>query len=137
MTIKSFITLLFLANYLLLAGMGCISTPEDDSYIRLIKANLNQSQNFQEVSHQRMGGLEEFMAEALATRYKDSPDTHEHLPLSVINGIDAHFMPVYLQIQVTAHTYQEKSGTYQLYRAKSVKDVALVIYSPPDIISFV
>jgi hypothetical protein len=84
-----------------------------------------------------MGGLEDFMEEALVARYQDAPDTHDHLIVTIINSVDAHFLPVHFQFPVTTYTNQEQTTVHHLYSAKPVKDVVLTIYSPPDILQFV
>lgn len=130
MTLRSFVSFLILANYLLLAVMGCISTPEDDSYMVILKAGVNQSHRYEEIGYLRMDGIEEFMAEAMADTYKKIPDSHDHLVLSVISGVDTHFLPDYLQIQPS--TFRNEKPVEYHYTIPPAKDRVLAIYSPPD-----
>ena len=135
MTFRSLIALMLLANYLLLSVMGGISRPQDDAYLLMIKSASSQSQHYEQCRYLRMDGIEDFMAEALATRYKEKPGAHDHLALSIISAVDAHLLPDYLQIP--KNYIYPKFVYLHYYTMMPTKDIALAVYSPPDIFRFV
>lgn len=129
--LRSFLVLLVLANYLFLAGMGFVSRPEQDPFIVLIQHKAAESHHYESRQYLRTAGLEAFMAEALSTRYRDAPVTQKQLLLSVTIAVDAHALPDYLQFQ-SLPPYQPKGNPHH-YAILPLKDIALAIYSPPEI----
>lgn len=134
MSFRSFIAFMVLVNYLLLAGIGCISKPEQDQYMLMIKTDSDKNQQYEECRYLRMDGLEAFMEEAMATRYSNAADSHKNHLISVVNGIDTHFLPDYLQIPDKA-IFQNKITRLQ-HPTPPVRNRALAIYTPPDNLHF-
>ena len=128
--LRSFLVLLLLANYLLLAGMGFVSRPEQDLFIVLIQHKAAESHHYESRQYMRTAGLEAFMAEALNTQYRDAPDNRDQLILSVTMAVDAHALPDSLHFQALL-PYQQK-GTLSHYTGKPLHDIAQSIYSPPE-----
>lgn len=134
MSFRSFIAFLILVNYLLLAGIGCISKPEQDHYMLMIKTDSDKNHKYEECRYLRMDGLEAFMQEAMETRYQNASDTHKNYLISVVTGIDTHFLPDYLQIPLRVIFQNE---IIRLRHATvPVKERALAIYTPPDNLRF-
>lgn len=92
MLTRSWIALLLLTNYLLVVGLGGMNRPEDQSGWVLVQTNV-VGHSYQQCRYLRMDGLEDFLLEALASRYQNAPLTPTHHLISVINGIDAHCLP--------------------------------------------
>lgn len=88
---RSWIALLLLVNYLLVASVGCLSRPEDQQELVLVQTDA--AGHYQECRYLRMDGLENFLTEALASRYQNAPETPKHHLISVVHGIDAHHLP--------------------------------------------
>lgn len=129
--LRPFLVLLVLANYLLLAGMGFVSRPEQDPFIVLIQHKAAESHQYESRRYMRTDGLEAFMAEALSTRYQEASDTQNQLLFQVIIAVDAHALPDYLQFQ-SLPPFQPKGNPHH-YAILPLKDIALAIYSPPEI----
>lgn len=91
MPVRSWIAVLLLINYLLVAGMGCMSRPEDQRELMLVKTDV--AGPYQECRYVRMDGLNELLNEALASRYQSAPDTAKQQLISVVHGVDAHHLP--------------------------------------------
>lgn len=89
---RSWTALLLLINYLLVVGTGCVSRPEERSGLLLIQTSASD-QSYQECRYMRMDGLENFLTEALATRYQNKSETPKHHLISVVSSIDAHCLP--------------------------------------------
>ncbi len=130
MSFRSFVAFLILVNYLLLAVIGCITKPEQDRYMLMIKTDSDKNQQYEECRYLRMDGLEAFMEEAMATRYSNSPDTHKNHLISVVNGIDTHFLPEYVQIPL--RVVFQNTTTQLSHPPASIKEIALEVYCPPD-----
>ncbi len=92
MPVRSFIALLLLVNYLLVVGAGCVSRPEDQNGLLLVQTH-TADQSYQECRYLRMDGLENFLTEALASRYKSTTETPKHHLVSVVSSVDAHCLP--------------------------------------------
>lgn len=86
---RSWIAMLLLINYLLVAGVGCMSRPEDQQEL----VQTDAAGQYQECRYLRMDGLENFLTEALASRYQNAPETPKHHLISVVHGVDAHHLP--------------------------------------------
>jgi len=111
--------------------MGFVSRPEQDPFIVLIQHKAAESHHYESHQYMRTAGLEAFMAEALNTRYRDTPVTHDQLLLSVTMAVDAHALPDSLHFQALL-LYQQK-GTPAHYADTPLNAIALAIYSPPEI----
>jgi hypothetical protein len=83
---------LLLINYLLVVGLGCISRPEDRQEFVLVQTS-EAGKQYQECRYMRMDGLENFLLESLATRYHKTTDTPKHHLISVVSGVDSHYLP--------------------------------------------
>ncbi len=83
---------LLLLNYLLVAGLGCISRPEDQQEFVLVQTS-EVGKQYQECRYMRMDGLENFLLESLASRYQKATDTPKHNLISVVSGVDSHCLP--------------------------------------------
>lgn len=91
MLARSWIAVLLLINYLLVAGLGCLSRPEDQQERVLVRTDV--AGHYQECRYLRMDGLENFLTEALASQYQNAPETPKHHLISVVHGVDAHHLP--------------------------------------------
>ena len=100
----------------------------------MIKTDSDKNQKYEECRYLRMDGLEAFMEESLATRYSNTPDTHKNHVISVISGIDTHFLPDCIQIPDKA-IFQNKIIRLQ-HPTPPVRNRTLSIYTPPDILFF-
>lgn len=127
---RSFLAWLVLANYLFLVGTGCVSRPEQDSFLVLIQTQSAESHHYESRRYMRSEGIEAFMAEALTTRYQNTPDNQNHLLLSVTPGVDSHSLPDHCQFQVPF--FYEQKGNEPHYTMRPLLDIALAVYSPPD-----
>ena len=92
MITRSWIALLLLINYLLVVGMGCMSRPEDQHELVRVQTDVNG--HYQECRYLRMDGLEDFLNEALASRYQNAPEIPKHHLISIVSGVDAHHLPL-------------------------------------------
>ena len=128
MLVRSWIALLLLTNYLLLAGMGCITRP-DEQYSLLKVQTSYAGQHYQECRYLRMDGIEVFLNESLSSRYQDAPQTPPHHIMSVVNAIDAHCLPEPLQFLFTT-TYGE-STLANTYRPGVLFAVTRDVSPPP------
>lgn len=128
MLTRSWIAVLLLTNYLLVAGMGCMSRPEDQQEFVMVQTKI-AGHEYQQCRYLRMDGLEDFLNEALASRYQNAPETPPHHLISVIHGIDAHCLPntFYPTLTVIYHTARPEV-TYQLVHSG---DVFRAIDIPP------
>lgn len=89
MLTRSWTAILLLINYLMVVGMGCMTRPEDQHELLLMRISAD-SHYYQQYRYLRMDGLEVFLAEALSSRYQNAPETPKHPLITVVNGIDAH-----------------------------------------------
>lgn len=117
MLARSWIAVLLLTNYLLVAGMGCMSRPEDQQEFVMVQTKV-AGHEYQQCRYLRMDGLEDFLNEALATRYQTAPETPPHHLISVVHGVDAHCLPdtFYPTLTVIHHTARPVV-THQLVRS--------------------
>lgn len=90
--LRSLIAVVLLASYLLVAGVGGMSRPEDQRERVLVQTSTN-NQYVTDCRYLRMDGLEAFLNEALTTRYQQADDTASNQSISVVFGIDAHCLP--------------------------------------------
>ena len=90
--LRSLLAFLLLFNYLLVAGLGCISRPEDQQAFVLVQTS-EAGKQYQECRYMRMDGLENFLLESLASRYQKATDTPKHNLISVVSGVDSHCLP--------------------------------------------
>ncbi|MEZ4903516.1 MAG: hypothetical protein R2822_18010 [Spirosomataceae bacterium] len=99
MLVRAWIAILLLTNYLLLAGMGCLTMPNDEHNPRLMVTINDEGQSYQACRYLRMDGLEAFMAESLASRYQQTPsDIPPHQILTIVHAIDRHYLPDLVQL---------------------------------------
>ena len=131
MNLRSLIALLVLANYIFLAGMGCISRPDQDPFLVLIQTKADASQHYESSRYLRTNALEAFMTEALATNYQKASDNHSPHILSLISGIDAHFLPETVATSYAA-TISEKNTAFRDRESGAIRTVALAIDAPPE-----
>lgn len=128
---RSLLAILILINYLWLSATGYISRPEQNPFILKIQTSTFQQQvHYEECRYLRMDGLEDFMSEALETRYKDSSDGNHVHTFLVICGIDAHFFSEYLAFRIQA-VFFEKT-TISLFTVSEIISIVLAIDSPPE-----
>lgn len=132
MNLKSLIALLVLANYMLLAGMGCISRPEQDPFLVLIQTEADASQHYESTRYLRTGALEAFMAEALNTNYKSATDKHSEHVLSVISSIDTHFLADSADPVFTS-TFLEVPSVLRGHEAGRIRTMSFAIDAPPKL----
>lgn len=90
--LRSLLASLLLFNYLLVAGLGCISRPEDQQAFVLVQTS-EVGKQYQECRYMRMDGLENFLLESLASRYQKVTDAPKHNLISVVSGVDSHCLP--------------------------------------------
>lgn len=129
--LKSTIALLVLANYLFLAGMGCISRPEQDSFVVLIQTKAAESRHYESRNYLRTNALEVFMAEALATNYEKASDNHCPHILSVITGIDTHFLPDPADPPSDDYFF-ERNSVFTSHESRTTRAMAFAIDAPPS-----
>lgn len=128
MPVRSLIALLLLTNYLLVAGMGCMSRPEDQRELMLVKTDV--AGPYQECRYVRMDGLSDLLNEALASRYQNAPDTAKQQLISVVHGVDAHHLPCLTKWLITA--MYRIAGTLLTGPQPAISSgIDRVIYSPP------
>ncbi len=128
MSLRSIIAVLLLINYLLVVGAGCVNRPEDQHELLLVQT-LDDEQHFQQCRYLRMDGLETFLAEALANRYKPDSQTAQHHLYVVVNGVDAHHLPTVTWL-LSAPAYRIPSLAVA-YQAAITADVSRELYTPP------
>ena len=92
MLVRSWIAFLLLANYLLIAGMGCIMQPYEQQTLLMVQTSY-EGQNYQECRYLRMDGLEVFLNESMESRYQDAPQIPPQHSMSVVNAVDTHCLP--------------------------------------------
>lgn len=127
---RSFIALLLLATYLLLAGMGCITTPNDAQNTLVQVQTHHEGQRYEDTRYLRMDGLEAFMMESLATRYQDAPTTPPQHILTVVQSIDMHCLPDLVQCPQIADFQTEVWANFS-YFEKLLWGVPASISTPP------
>ena len=130
MNVKSVIALLLLANYMLLAGVGCIKHPEQDSFSVLIMEKLDGSQHYESRRYLRMDGLEAFMVESLASRYNENTDASNSEIHYLVSGIDVHYLPTSAPFSIAF--LPQKEPVSMNGEPGVVLSVASAIYSPPE-----
>lgn len=128
MSTRSFIAVLLLLNYLLVVGSGCMNRPEDQRE-RLMVRITDDATNYQACRYLRMDGLETFLAEALASRYENVPQTTHHHLISVVNGVDAHYLSIiqWPLLPVVCRAVSQPIG----YSLTETVEVNRHIYTPP------
>ena len=127
---RSVVALLLLATYLLLAGMGCITTPNDVPNDLVMVQTHHEGQRYEECRYLRMDGLENFMMESLATRYQDAPTTPPQHILTVVQSIDMHCLPDVAQL-FDIPLSQILLSTSQPYLAHCLLGLPDCVYTPP------
>ncbi len=128
MTVRSLIALFLLINYLLVAGAGCVSRPEEQGGLLLVQTS-TEGQSYQECRYMRMDGLENFLTEALTARIQKSSETPKHHLISVVSSVDAHCLP-HTTEPVFRVAY--RAVTFGIgNRTLSVADLQRTIYTPP------
>jgi len=129
--LRSVAALLLLATYLLLAGMGCITAPNDVPNDLVMVQTHYEEQRYEECRYLRMDGLQTFMMESLATRYQDAPTTPPQHILTVFQSIDTHCLPDAAQFAVIP-IYQVSSPTTYYSSSPLLLGVSQIVYSPPQ-----
>ncbi|MDQ6477099.1 hypothetical protein [Dyadobacter sp. LHD-138] len=128
---RSLLAILILVNYLWLAATGYISRPEQNPYMLKIQTSTSQQQErYEECRYLRMDGLEDFMAEALATRYQEASDGNELHTFSVVSGIDTHFFSEYLAFTIQV-VFPEKT-IRPILAVPAVIEMTPAVDSPPE-----
>ena len=125
---RSWIAALLLVNYLLVLGMGGMSRPEDQHELLLVQTTV-EGQHYQQCRYLRMDGLEDFLHEALASRYQRADDTSHHL-ISVVNGVDAHCSP-YFAWPLTPFVHQVLKAPLVSYQPTHSSGIDRTVYPPP------
>lgn len=95
-----------------------------------IQTSSTEHLRYEECRYLRMDELEDFMLEAIASRYDDAQDNALHHVISVVSGIDAHFLPVRLTL-VTARIFI-LSVILPILSVARLRDIVLAVYSPPE-----
>ena len=131
MNLRSLIALLVLANYIFLAGMGCISRPEQDSFVVLMEAKSAESQHYESCRYLRTNALEVFMTESLVSNYKKASDNRSPHILSLISGVDAHSLPETTAV-LFACAIPEKNIVFRNHESGAIRTVAIAIDAPPE-----
>ena len=126
---RSWIAALLLVNYLLVVGMGGMSRPEDQHELLLVQTNID-GQHYQQCRYLRMDGLEDFLHEALDSRYQNAPDAPPHHLISVVNGVDAH-CPPYLSWPLVAFAHQAVAAPAISYHSTPSSGISRAAYPPP------
>ena len=128
MLARSWIAILLLANYLLVAGLGCMNRPDDQHELVLIQTET--SGYYQECRYIRMDGLEDFINESLASRYQDAPAIPKHHLISVVCGVDAHCLPCLVWPFSTPfhHAVATPLADYQIGHSSGI---IRAVYPPP------
>ncbi len=129
MTFRSFISLLLLANYLLVVGLGCVGRTDGQAMV-LIQTD-EYSTDYQEKGYLRMDSLETFLTESLASRYADAPETekHHHI-LCSISAIDAHCLTATIWPTLAAPIAEIVSPLTHYQSTVSI-GTCRAVYSPP------
>lgn len=129
MSVRSWIAFLMLANYLFIAGMGCIMQPYEQQTLLMVKTTYN-GQHYQECRYLRMDGLEDFLIESMESRYQDAPQIPPHHSMSVVNAVDTHCLPDVAPFPLIS-TYQI-SSLRSYYRSPSIlSGLPHAVYTPP------
>lgn len=89
MSVRSWMALLLLTNYLLIAGMGSIMQPYEQQTLLMVQTSY-EGQSYRECRYLRMDGLEEFLTESLRIREQKDHRPLGHSILIEVNGIDMH-----------------------------------------------
>lgn len=131
MSVRAWISLLLLTNYLLLAGMGCVTMPNDEHNTLLMVKTNYEGQHYQECRYLRMDGLEAFMIESLANRYQSaSNDIPPHHILTVVHAIDMHYLPDVMQLAQVL-TYKARILKCNCYSSHTLLGTAFSVFTPP------
>lgn len=133
MNLKSLIASLVLANYLFLAGIGCISRPEQDPFLLLIQTKADASHHYESSRYLRTSALEAFMAESLATNYEKASDGPSPHVISVIIGVDTHYLPDSADPAFTG-SFLEKPSSFSSHEAGRIRMVVFAIDAPPKFV---
>jgi hypothetical protein len=128
MLVRSWIAILLLANYLLIAGMGCIMQPYEQQTLLMVQTTY-EGQHYQECRYLRMDGLEDFLIESMESRYQDAPQIPPHHSMSVVNAVDTHCLPDVLHFFFTPD-YRE-STLADTYRADVLFAITRNVSPPP------
>lgn len=98
----------------------------------MLKIQTSSTEHFryEECRYLRMDGLEDFMLEAIASRYNDVKDNALHHVISVVSGIDAHFLPVSLTFD-TSRIFIP-GVILPILSVARLRDIVLAVYSPPE-----
>lgn len=129
MSARSWIAVLLLTNYLMIVGIGCMNRPEDQHKLVLIRTS-NDGQHYQQCRYIRMDGLEAFLTEALASRYQNAPETPKHHLISVVYGVDAHYVPDVVWPLITP-TFRLAAIPLISYQSASSSGISRAVYPPP------
>lgn len=113
--------------------MGCISRPDQDPFLVLIQTKADASQHYESSRYLRTSALEAFMAEALATNYKKASDDPSPHVISVITGVDTHFLPDSDDPAFTG-SFLEKSSSFNSHEAGRIRMMAFAIDAPPKLV---
>ncbi len=119
MSTRPWLAVLLLINYLLVAGMDCVNRPQDQTErVRILTSQ--EGHPYQQCRYMRMGALETFMLESMASRCQSANDTPPHHVISVISTVSVHtltqptgfYLPPVSDEQPTPRfTYQPRQST--------------------------
>ncbi len=126
---RSWIAILLLTNYLMIVGMGCMTRPEDQHELVLVRTS-EDGQHYQQCRYLRMDGLEAFLNEALASRYQNAPETPKHHLISVVHGVEAHHLPNMVW-PLSTPSYQLAAIPLISYQSASSSGIDRAKYPPP------
>ena len=129
MSVRSIVAFLLLANYLLIAGMGGIVQPYEQTSLVLIQTNY-AGQPYQECRYVRMDGLEDFLIESLRLREQKEPRPLGHSILVEVNGVDLHCLFYSIGQESAAVSYLFASFT-SYYCSSYLSDGVYGMVSPP------
>ncbi len=129
MSVRSFVALLLLANYLLIAGMGGIMQPYEPQTLVLVQTGY-EGQSYQECRYLRMDGLEDFLIESLRVREQKEHKPLGHSVLIEINGVDMHCL-FYTMMQEPTLGFRFPALVKIHYSSLCVSDGVPGIVSPP------
>ncbi|WP_439581910.1 hypothetical protein [Dyadobacter bucti] len=127
--VRRLIASLLLINYLWLAGIGCISRPEENPYVLKIEKSYGENHRYEACRYMRMDGLESLMQEVLASHFVNSPDEGGHLDITVTTAIDSHFAPDYLLLD-TVSLFNSRNFSCNL-KEIPLSEISFSIFSPP------
>ncbi|MEO6686127.1 MAG: hypothetical protein ABIN24_09180 [Dyadobacter sp.] len=121
---------LVLLIYLWMAGMGCISRPDEVPYMMVVEKSYTENNRFEERRYMRMDGLEVLMAEVMDTHYNNSPDQGGHIDISLTSAIDCHFASECLRINIPP-TFNSISNSYAHFIEIPISGIPFSIFAPP------